>query len=86
VKLTFALSIAVAALLALQTATAAELPLRQAQPAPAAKKCQLDGQDGVILPGSGICVRVSGYVSVQTTAGTVGTVGTVGKLRQIGAP
>jgi hypothetical protein len=80
VKLTFALSIAVAALLALQTATAAELPLRQAQPAPAAKKCQLDGQDGVILPGSGICVRVSGYVSTQTT------VGTAGKLRQIGAP
>jgi hypothetical protein len=80
VKLTFALSIAAAALLALQTATAAELPLRQAQPTPAAKKCQIDGQDGVILPGCGTCVRVSGYVSAQTT------VGTVGKLRQIGAP
>jgi hypothetical protein len=80
VKLTFALTIVVAALLALQAATAAELPSRQAQPAPAAKKCRIDGQEGLILPGSGTCMRVSGYVSAQTT------VGTVGKSRQIGAP
>ncbi len=76
-KLTFALTIAVAALLAPQAAAAAELPLRQAQPAPAAKKCQIDGQEGVIIPGSGACMRVSGYVNAQAT---------FGKSRQIGAP
>jgi hypothetical protein len=71
VKLTFALTIVVAALLALQAATAAELPSRQAQPAPAAKKCQIDGQEGVILPGAGTCMRVSGYVNAQAAFGTV---------------
>ena len=71
-KLTLALSTAVAALFALEAAAAAELPSRQAQPAPAAKKCRIDAQDGVILPGSGTCMRVSGYVSAQTTFGTVG--------------
>ncbi len=73
-KRAFALSTAVAALLALQTATAAELPLRQAQPAPApaAKTCRINGQDGVILPGAETCVRVGGYVGAQTTFGTVG--------------
>ncbi|MGA2495903.1 MAG: porin [Roseiarcus sp.] len=79
-KLTVAQTIAVAALLALQTATAAELPSRQTQPAPAAKKCQIDGQEGVILPGSETCMRLSGYVSAQTTFGTVG------ESRKIGAP
>ena len=70
-KLTFALSIAVAALLALQTASAAELPSRQEQPAAAAKKCRIDGQNGVVLPGSDTCMRVNGYVNAQTTFGTV---------------
>ena len=79
-KLTFALTIGVAALLALQAATAAELPSRQAQPAPAAKKCQIDGQEGVILPGSGTCMRVSGYVNAQAAFGTVSG------SRKIGAP
>ena len=77
-RLTFALlSIAAAALVAPQAATAAELPLRHAQPAPAAKKCRIDGQEGVILPESETCVRLSGYVSAQTT---------IGKSRPIGAP
>ena len=79
-KLTFAQTIAVAALLALQAATAAELPSRQAQPAPAAKTCRIDGQEGIILPGAGTCMRVSGYVGAQATAGTIG------KSRQTGAP
>jgi hypothetical protein len=80
VKLTIAQTIVVAALLALQTATAAELPSRQAQPAPAAKKCRIDGQEGVVLPGAETCMRVSGAVSAQTTFGTVGG------SRRIGAP
>ena len=62
-KLTSVQTIGIAALLALQTANAAELPSRHAQPAPAAKKCQIDGHEGVVLPGSETCMRVSGYVS-----------------------
>jgi hypothetical protein len=77
VKLTLALSAAVAALVALQAAAAAELPLRHARPAPAAKKCGIDGQEGVILPGSETCLHVSGSVDAQVT---------VGKSRQVGAP
>jgi hypothetical protein len=80
VKLTFALTIAVAALLTLQAATAAELPSRQAQPAPAAKNCRIDGHKGLILPGSGTCMRVSGYVNAQATFGTVA------RSRKIDAP
>jgi hypothetical protein len=82
VKLAFAQTIGIAALLALQTATAAELPSRQARPAPApaARKCQVNGQDGVILPGSETCLRLGGYVSARTT------VGKVGESQKIGAP
>jgi hypothetical protein len=72
VKLTVVQTVGIAALLALQTANAAELPLRQTQADPAAKKCQIGGQEGVILPGSGTCMRISGYVSAQTTFGTAG--------------
>ncbi len=73
-KLTIVQTIVVAALLALQTATAAELPSRQAQPAaaPAAKKCRIDGQEGVMLPGAGTCLRVSGSVSAEAAFGTLG--------------
>jgi Porin subfamily len=80
VKLTIVQTIAVASLLALQTASAAELPSRQAQPAPAAKKCQIDGQKGVVVPGSETCIRLSGYVSARTAFGTVSG------SRKIGAP
>jgi hypothetical protein len=80
VKLTFALTIGIAALLAPKAATAAELPSRQAQPAPAATKCRIDGQEGIILPGSGTCMRVSGYVNAQAAFGTVSG------SRKIGAP
>ena len=79
-KLTFAVTVGIAALLALQAATAAELPSRQAQPAPTAKKCRIDGQEGIILPGSETCMRVSGYVNAQAAFGTVSG------SRKIGAP
>lgn len=79
-KLTCALSIAVAALLALEAATAAELPSRQAQPAQTAKKCRIDGEEGMILPGSGTCMRVSGFVNAQVGFGTLSN------SRQIRAP
>jgi len=61
---------AIATLIALQAAAAAELPMRQPKPEPAAKKCHIGGQDGVILPGSATCVRLSGYVSGNVTFGT----------------
>ena len=70
-KLTLALSVAAAALLALGAATAAELPSRHTQPAPAAKTCRIDGQAGVILPGSETCMRVSGSVNAQISFGNV---------------
>ena len=79
-KLTIVQTIVVAALLALQTATAAELPSRQAQPAPAAKKCRIDGQAGVVLPGAETCMRISGSVSAEAAFGTLG------RSPKVGAP
>ena len=79
-KLTLVRAVIFAALLAPTIATAAELPSRQAQPAPAAQKCRIDGQEGIVLPGSGTCMRVSGYVNAQAAFGTVGG------SRKIGAP
>jgi hypothetical protein len=54
-------------------ARAAELPSRNAKPAEAnkARACTVDGQAGVLLPGSQTCVRVSGSVSAQVTAGSL---------------
>lgn len=79
-KLTIVQTIVVAALLATQAAAAAELPSRQAPPAAAAKKCRVDGQEGVILPGTGTCLRVSGSVSAEATFGALG------RSSKIGAP
>jgi hypothetical protein len=78
VKLAIAKTIVVAALLALQPATAAELPSRQAQPAPAAKKCRIGGQEGVIIPGSQTCLRLSGAVSARMAFGTASGSRTIG--------
>jgi hypothetical protein len=80
VRLTIARTFALAALATLQVASAAELPSRQAQPAPAAKKCQIDGHEGVVLPGAGTCMRVSGYVNAQAAFGTLSG------SRKVGAP
>ena len=77
-KLTIVPTIVVAALLALQSATAAELPSRQAQSAPAAKKCRIGGQEGVIIPGSQTCVHLSGAASAQMTFGAAGGSRTIG--------
>lgn len=63
---------AIAALIALQAVSAAELPMRQAKPEPQAKKCRIGGQEGVILPGSTTCIRLSGYVSAGVAFGAVG--------------
>ena len=50
---------------------AAELPSRQTQPTPPAKKCRINGQEGFVLPGSDTCMRVSGFVSGQAAVGNV---------------
>jgi hypothetical protein len=51
---------------------AAELPSRNS-PTPAAKAqtCTIDGAPGVVLPGSGACVRIGGAVSAQVSAGSL---------------
>ena len=65
--------IALAALVAASSANAAELPSREAttQTAPV-KMCEIAGKPGYRLPGSNVCVKLSGYVSGQVSAGTLG--------------
>jgi hypothetical protein len=64
-----------AALLGATAGQAAELPSqrsqtqKQKQPEPA-KTCNIAGNPG-ILAGNGVCVRLSGYVSGQVSAGTL---------------
>jgi hypothetical protein len=54
-------------------AVAAELPSRSATTKPPetkARECFIGGERGFETPGGG-CVRISGYVSSQVTAGNV---------------
>jgi hypothetical protein len=60
-----------AALSAATGAGAAELPSRDARPAAKAKTCVIDGAPGVVLPGGDACVRISGSVSAQVSAGSL---------------
>jgi hypothetical protein len=75
VKPAFVLPAALCAALATCAAAAAELPSRPkpgATPAaatPAARTCHIDGQAGIMLPGSDACLHIGGSVSVQTTFG-----------------
>ncbi len=67
-----AIALLVGSALALPAATgagAAELPSRNTQPAAKAKTCSVDGVPGVVLPGGDTCVRISGSVSAQVSAG-----------------
>jgi hypothetical protein len=59
-----------AALLAATAGQAAELPAQNKKPTKAepAKTCDIAGHPGV-LAASGVCVRLSGYISSQFTAG-----------------
>ncbi len=71
-KLATALLLGSAAALAAATgAGAAELPSRDARPAAAAKTCTVDGAPGVVLAGGDACVRISGSVSAQVSAGSL---------------
>jgi len=50
-------------------ATAAELPTMRAAPPKNARKCNIEGMEGVQLPGSNVCVKLGGYVSGGVSAG-----------------
>jgi hypothetical protein len=59
---------AMAGIVALGGASAAELPtLRHARDAPQ-KSCTIDGMKGFVIPGTETCVRISGYVSGEVGA------------------
>ncbi|HEY3719037.1 MAG TPA: porin [Roseiarcus sp.] len=65
--------IALAALVAATSANAAELPSGKATTRTApVKMCEIYGKPGYRLPGSDVCVKLSGYVSGQVSAGTLG--------------
>jgi hypothetical protein len=65
--------IALATLVAASSVNAAELPSGKAtsQTAPV-KMCEISGKPGYRPPGSDVCVKFSGYVSGQVSAGTLG--------------
>jgi len=60
----------VSALLGAAAGQAAELPAQNKKPAKAepAQKCDIGGFPGVVAA-NGVCVRLSGYVSSQFSAG-----------------
>ena len=51
-------------------AQAADLPTTKAKPAEYLKICNVGGMAGFTIPGSDVCLKVSGYVSGQIAAGT----------------
>jgi hypothetical protein len=58
--------------LGLAGAQAAELPTRQAKAqAPAAKACQINGKPGFLAGDGQTCIRLSGYISGQVSAGNL---------------
>jgi hypothetical protein len=48
---------------------AAELPTMRVAPPQHSRTCHVGGMEGVVIPGSSACVKVSGYISVGATAG-----------------
>ncbi len=65
--------VALAVALSAAVANAAELPSRSTATKaaePKARECFIGGERGVETPGGG-CIRISGYISSQVTAGNV---------------
>ena len=79
-KFVFALCFASAAIVSASGAGAAELPSRNpsAPPAANAKRCSVDGAPGFIAPGTDICIKISGEVSAQFSAGSIAAQRTYG--------
>jgi hypothetical protein len=75
VKSAFVVLVAFCAALATGPAAGAELPSRPTPGAtrtattPAAKTCQIDGQAGIIIPGSDTCLHIGGSVGAAATMG-----------------
>ena len=69
-RLTRSIAVLLTAATLANSAAAAELPSqnKKAKPPEAAKHCDIAGSPGILGP-DGVCVRVSGYVSTQFTAG-----------------
>ena len=53
-------------------ADAADLPTRKASPIEGVEICNVAGMVGFLIPGSGACLKISGYVSGQIQAGNLG--------------
>jgi len=70
-KLSRALWVSVVAFSAAMPAIAAELPSRKATPTVPVRTCEIKGKPGYRLPGSDVCLTLSGYVSGQISAGTL---------------
>jgi hypothetical protein len=71
-RIRIALHFSAFAVAAVASAQAAELPTRNAPPpAPAVKSCTVNGKPGVLAGDSGVCIRVSGYVSGQIEGGNL---------------
>ena len=68
-----------AALVAVASAQAADLPTRKAAPVEYVRVCNVGGITGWTLPGSDTCVKLSGYITAQVVGGSTqyawGTVG-----------
>ena len=71
----FGVALVVVCVFAASAALAAELPTRAASPTPVAsakaRTCTIDREKGILLPGSETCMRISGSVSAQVSAGTL---------------
>lgn len=69
----FATALVLGSTLALSSGFAAELPTREARPAanPEARTCTVDGEPGIVLPGGDTCMRISGSISAQVSAGAL---------------
>jgi hypothetical protein len=73
-----ALAGAAFAALAISAASAADLPTRKAAPAEGVAICNVAGMAGFVIPGSGACLKISGYVSGQVQAGSLAKQYTLG--------
>ena len=62
---------AAAGLAVSSTAFSADLPTRKAAPAASVAICNSGGMAGFLIPGTGTCLRISGYVSAQVQAGNI---------------
>jgi hypothetical protein len=52
-------------------ANAADLPTRKAAPIEGVATCNVAGMAGFLVPGSGVCLKISGYLSGQVQAGSL---------------